>query len=469
MADYGFISNPQNPDSFKTIGSMLNFANQAQQLRTSQQEYQRGGVALEKERSLLQPGIRSGEAAATGAEANAAAAQETAQQERIKTIRAHLANGASQLAGAYGTGATPDAIKKILVDTGTNAGAHPDAIAQSVAGIPSDPALIDKFIVGKMKSAMDMSSQLDKTFPASTMVQTGGATQPVAGGNPALTGVQPGTVQGAAVPNAVAPGALETVETGPDNNKYIVQRSPQGTILNTRPLAGAGQGAPQSGGPPAAMPSYTPEDQATRPILEAERNVARNALGAAPIAHTTNRGILDEIDHVAATGTAGPAFQKFLSIAGVGFGTPEEKASAYDLIGKYMERNALEAAKAMGPGTNAGLEAAIKANGSVAYNPTAIKRITKLNDAIVSGSEAYQPGLEKAIAANPQRGVLVKREFDQAWAQNFDPRVMQIANAAKTGDKAEIETIKKTLGKGGMAELVQKARNIEALSTQGHM
>ena len=462
MPDYDFISKPQTPDSFKTIGSMLNFANQAQQLRTSQQEYQRGGVALEKEKALLQPQIEQGKA-------QSQTAQESAQQEHIKTIRAHLANGASQLANLYGTGATPDAVKKVLTDTGTNAGAHPDAIAQSVAGIPSDPAMIDKFIVEKMKSAMDMSSQLDKTFPASTMVQTGGATQPVAGGNPALTGVKPGTVQGASVPNAVTPGALETVEAGPDGNKYIVQRSPQGTILNTRPLAGAGQGAPQPSGPPAAMPFISPEDQATRPILEGERNVARNILGSAPIAHTTNRGILDEIENVAATGTAGPTIQKLQSVMGLAFGTKEEKASSYDLIGKYMERNALEAAKAMGPGTNAGLEAAIKANGSVAYNPTAIKRITKLNDAIVSGSEAYQPGLEKAIAANPQRGVLVKREFDQAWAQNFDPRIMQIANAAKSGDKAEIETIKKTLGKGGMAELVQKARNIEALSTQGRM
>jgi hypothetical protein len=126
----------------------------------------------------------------------------------------------------------------------------------------------------------------------------------------------------------------------------------------------------------------------------------------------------------------------------------------------------------MGPQTNAGLEAQIVANGSVHYNPTAIKKITKLNDAIVSGNEAYQPGLEKAINADPSRGVLVKREYDQAWAQNFDPRIMMIYNATKSGDKQEVNSIITQMGGKSspqVKELMKKAQNLHNLSQNGHL
>ena len=157
-----------------------------------------------------------------------------------------------------------------------------------------------------------------------------------------------------------------------------------------------------------------------------------------------------------------------MSTLGAKFGTPEEKASAYDLVGKYLERNALQAAQAMGPHTNAGLESSIRANGSVGYNPTAIKKLTKLNDALVSGAEAYQPGLEKAIQSSPNQ-IFEKRKFDQQWAQNFDPRVMQLYNAKIAGDRKEIEDITKNLSDKDKAELARKAQAIERLSAQGHL
>lgn len=269
------------------------------------------------------------------------------------------------------------------------------------------------------------------------------------------------------IANTVAPSGQEVVETDALGNKYVVTRAPSGAIVNTRPMPGSGQGEK-----PKSFASFGPGDREAIPVLQKERDEARTVLLAAPVAHATNRGVLQEIDHVSATGVTGPAFQKLNSALGGGldFSTPEKKASSYDLVGKYLERNALNAAASMGPQTNAYLEAQIKANGSLGYNPTAIKKITKLNDAIVSGSEAYQPGLEKAIAADPNKGVLAKREYDQAWAQNFDPLVMQLHNAQKDGDKSEIADIIKSLGGKDSArskELVRKARNIEKLSTTG--
>ena len=71
MADYSFIAQPKVPDAFQTLGSMVNTAQGMQAL-------QRGGVALEKERALLQPGIEQGRA-------QSQTAVQQARQAEIKT------------------------------------------------------------------------------------------------------------------------------------------------------------------------------------------------------------------------------------------------------------------------------------------------------------------------------------------------------------------------------------------------
>ncbi len=147
----------------------------------------------------------------------------------------------------------------------------------------------------------------------------------------------------------------------------------------------------------------------------------------------------------------------------------EQGASDYDILGKMLERSALTASQGMGPQTNAGLEAQIKANGSTAYNPTSLRTIANLNDALVTGSEKYQAGLEKAIASSPN-SVFAKRQFDQQWAANADPMALRLVNAAKNHDTAEINDIFRSVGgprsQGGNA-LRQKLMNLKALSEQG--
>jgi hypothetical protein len=124
----------------------------------------------------------------------------------------------------------------------------------------------------------------------------------------------------------------------------------------------------------------------------------------------------------------------------------------------------------MGPHTNSGLETVKASQGSTSYNPTAIKKITKLVDANVTGTEAYQPGLEKAVANAGNRGVLAIPAYQQAWAQNYDPRIPMMANAKKAGDQAEYNEIIKSLGGKNSAtyrELRQKALNLDRLSQTG--
>lgn len=470
MPDQNIALGVQVPDAMKSISGMLNFAGQAQQLRSAQQEYERGGIALEKEKATLPAAIAKfqaeSEAARTGAD-KASLELQTRNADLARNTVAALRSNPAFLAGDEAAQThILDSTEQYLNSQGlpTKKGG---AVDQTRALIKArvGPQALDQHLLTYIQQGQSPEAKAGVVNAPLTPVSNGSATtfqqlQPGA----------PGAVQqGQQIQNTLPPGSVESIEVGPDKNQYVVTKSPQGTILSTRPLAGGPAGGTGGG---AGMPKFSPGDAEAIAPMEGERIQARNSLSAAPIAHETNRGILREIDNVAATGQLGPVFQKFLSAAGAGFGTPEEKASAYDLIGKYMERNALEAAKAMGPGTNAGLEAAIKANGSVAYNPSAIKKITKLNDAIVSGAEAYQPGLEKAIAANPQRGVLAKREFDQAWAQNFDPRIAMLANAKKDGDRAEYESIVKSLGGTNSAafkELAKKAANMDALTSQGRL
>lgn len=311
------------------------------------------------------------------------------------------------------------------------------------------------------QAAMTPTEQVNAQTPSGVMVtnqsQTGLMnTKPTAG----PIGIVPQTI----VNNQIPLGERQNVSINP------VTGSPMTTVKDA---FGNVQGVSQTP-TGAGIPQLQPGDKEAIPGLSAERESARTQLNSAPLLHETNRGILSEIDKVSATGAAGPALQRLNSVLGgvLDFSDKEKAASSYDLVGKYLERNALQAAASMGPQTNAGLEAQIKANGSLTYNPTAIKQITKLNDAIVSGTEAYQPGLEKAIAANPQQGVLVKRQFDQQWAQNFDPRIMMIYNASKSGDKAEVNRIINQMGgKNSVAvgELMKKAQNLHILSQNGHL
>lgn len=494
MADTNIALGVQVPDAMKNISGMLNFANQAQNLQRGNVALQQGNVALEKERIIL--GERKGiqdlfknPEAFNGPDGQPDYNKLITEGMKIapttfptmvpQIIQAHRASidakaalntlnnqqrdSVGQFIGSLGNDDPETARKKLdgLVASNPQLKTAVDfAWNYTLAPNANDPAKWKDAVMRIVQSVIPPASQVSTATPS--YVSTGGSLQQT---NPmaAATGAP------ASLPVTLPPGSLETTETGPDKQQYIVTRSPQGTILGTRSLAGGPQGGTGAAG---GMPKFNPGDAEAVPILESERNSARQMLSSAPIAHETNRGILSEIDKVAATGSAGPAFQRLLSTLGVAFNTPEEKASAYDVVGKYLERNAIEAAKAMGPNTNAGLEASIKANGSVAYNPTAIKKITKLNDAIVSGAEMYSPGLEKAIAANPQRGVLAKREFDQLWAQNFDPRITMINNAVKAGDQKEVEDILKQVGgrgSKGAQELIQKARNLDKLSAEGRL
>lgn len=297
-----------------------------------------------------------------------------------------------------------------------------------------------------------------------SFVNNGAATVPVS--NTGDYGNAPGTQTGTGVANQIGPDQRESLIPNPVTGGWSVQqKNPNGQIngLTNPPSQGVYQ--------------MSPGDKEQLPALNDERNAARAAYNAAPLQHTNNKIVLDNVDSLLATGNTGNAWRNITSAFGLNPGSADkdgkfDPATAYDLVGKGLERSALQAAQSMGPQTNAGLSAQVAANGSTSYTPAAIKEIVKLNDAITTGAQSYQPGLERAISANSAKGVLAKKDFDAAWGANFDPQIFQMYNAIKANDTGEQAAIIKKLGgtdSPAYKKFMQKAANLQSLSNTGSL
>lgn len=309
----------------------------------------------------------------------------------------------------------------------------------------------------------------DTTSPAEQTTQMQGATGMVNNGAQTVPysangeyGQAPGTVTGTpGIPNQIGPEGRQVVGTnGLTGGPTITSRDANGNVTGITNAPTQGVYVPQPG------------DREALPGLSAERDAARQQFSSAGTQHENNRIVLANVDNVAATGPSGQAMRNIASAMGLNIGPGVDAATAYDMVGKGLERSALTAAQSMGPQTNAGLAAQVAANGSTHYTPQAIKEITKLNDAMTSGVQSYQPGLERAISANPSAGVFAKRQFDQQWGANFDPTIFRYYNAIKGGDSTEQQAIVKQLGgtnSTAYKAMIQKAKNLQQLSNTGSL
>jgi hypothetical protein len=340
-----------------------------------------------------------------------------------------------------------------------NPGAAP-LLMTALKHAPSDPNGLKQWLITSRNSVLAPSSQT-----TNTMTVNDGANTHMIQTNP----YQPGVAQevGKPIANQVGPMQREEVQTDALGKKYIVQRGPDGTVLNTRAVPGSYDAVGGSQGPGPVNP--TPGSGGAIEDAQKEITAARAAANNAPIMHDLNRSIISLADKGLSTGQLGGLTQKLASATGYTLGN--ESATDYNTLGKLLERSALQAAQGMGPHTNAGLEAQVRANGSLDYTPQAIRKIAVLNDALTSGAEHYRSGLEQALQASGQNPA-VKRVFDQQWAQNFDPRIMRLENAAASGDQKEVADVMKELGGTGSKaarDLQMKARNLQILISKGHL
>ncbi|MCP3709723.1 hypothetical protein M3I54_22530 [Paraburkholderia sp. CNPSo 3274] len=346
-------------------------------------------------------------------------------------------------------------LKRTLSGPGSG---YVDQVIQGIQTNAQSPQGLQTALGQFARDTTPATAQTQQLQGATQMLNNGAQTVPVASNGE--YGQAPGTLTGTpGIPNQIGPGERQQVGTNAlTGGMTVTNRDANGNITGVTNAPTQGIYVPQPG------------DAQALPVLQGERDAARQQFAGAGLQHENNRIVLDNIDNVDATGPSGQAFRNIASAFGFNAGDAKDSATAYDMVGKGLERSALQAAQTMGPSTNAGLEAQIKANGSLAYTPQAIKQITRLNDAITSGTQAYQPGLERAIAANPSAGVFAKRQFDQQWGASFDPRIFEMYNAAKGGDTATVSSIVNSLGGKNSAQfkaLMNKAANLNQLSNGG--
>lgn len=281
-----------------------------------------------------------------------------------------------------------------------------------------------------------------------------------------------------AIANQIPPGERQTIQTDQLHNPYVVIRDANGNITGTSGVPGAY--TPGSPPPAPVAPGAKPAPR-TGPIVLApgqpqqiaaqsdELTAAHAAANNAPVMHDINRTIIAEIDKGTKSGMWGQAAKKLSDLTGGA--VAGDAATDNNVLGKMLERQALVAAQSMGPHTNAGLEAAVRANGSLEYTPAALKKIATLNDALTTGAEFYRAGVTAAIDA-AGGDVTAKRTFDKVWADNFDVRLMRLHNAMDQGDNAEVQAIIKEAGgpgSKGANTLMMKNKAIQTLTKQGRL
>lgn len=439
---------------------------------------------LEKSRATFDADVAQRQADSQTAQAGAQVATANvnpliAQQAAQTSTAQSAATGAKNRITADQAGIAFRQAGSLVSDPSVVAGKDPDAVAQAVLGAKQraidegldpfkaevmfgklitqahdNPGTFRQVLTNTIAGGNSPQVQQGAAFPAPTPVATSTGTQFVSSGNPALTGAPAGV-----------PGAAPALT--PPN---VITQDTSGGSTAVNPATGV---VKPFAAPPTAQPVTFPrgETRDTQAQLQGERTQAQQISNSAGTLHDINRSIVQEVDKGITTGTLGQLKQKLASATGFNLGG--ETGTDYNVLGKMLERSALVAAQGMGPHTNAGLEAQVRANGSTDYTPAAIRKIAVLNDALVTGSTLYQAGLENAIQSSGN-GVFAKRQFDRDWATAMNPsegvngvQALRFKNAVDNNDvrgRAEVLAEVGGLGSKGAAALIGKLSQLRKLS-----
>lgn len=339
--------------------------------------------------------------------AGTAAAQMNSAQ--LANLRDHTANMVQQLE----TLRTDPQIsrKKVIqsvVDSATTVGAPTAAIAQALQGLPDtdDPQALQAFVTKGLVRAQQVSAHLNSVAPAPAFLNNGQQIQPVASGNPALTGVPAGAPQGVATQMQVPPTAT-TMQGG------------QPAYVGPRP------GQQPGGAPIAAGPALGQAEAAVAPVQTnaAHYNGVVQEAGAAP----TRIGVLQNIKGLARAAVTGDADAKRTLVskfAGyVGWATGDEKQTATDVMAKEA---ALLASKGGNTDLSRLLNEAATPNGHMTE-----AAIRETADQLI-GQEKLKQAAHKFFTGVPLNSPDYAAKLQQ-WNQVADPRVFEYAS--KTPDE----------------------------------
>lgn len=461
----------QTPNPLNTMGNMLNLANQAQQYQLGQQSLQTNQMVLNERKNVSQvlsnPEKYAGSdgepdynrlisdvmkaAPTTGAQyvGNVIASHQAATQAKsaLNTLSQQQREAVGQFVMSLGNDDPETAKRKLDAYVSTNPQMKPYADFtwnHLLAPTADNPQAFKQnaFKAATMKAAqgtMSPSTQLGAVTP--NYVNTGGALQQI---NPmAAAAGAPSQVQ-----NTLP---ATTVEINPVTGQpnYIGSRAGGGGI-------GTGQVGPVSAGMPVGAASNIEN-------LQKEVTAVRQAGDQVPVQRNTNQQIL-RLSRDTRTGPGSQYWGQAMAALGVPAGTN------YQELGKYLEKNAIQAMQTMGGApSDARLSAAVAANGSTQFNPGALQAVTKFNDATVSALDKYRQGIDKTVGVEGTQDFSKAAKFKSEWAKNLDIDVFRVENAIRDGDSMELKRIQQELGPKRMKELADKRKNLESLATTGKL
>ncbi|MDE3023493.1 MAG: hypothetical protein KGI54_16865 [Pseudomonadota bacterium] len=313
-----------------------------------------------------------------------------------------------------------------------------------------NPQALKQSLLNVGLAAMPTNTQIGAITPA--MVNTGGSLQNI---NPASNA--------SSIPLTVAPSQMQTLAFDAKNNPIVTTKNPQGEITNV-------SGAPVNGQPPVA-PQVIPQGEtpATFLALENLRNESNTAAAAVPQIHFNNQQILSilqgnkgDLEHI-----TGPLAAPLAKLEASLPGSPEF-ADSFNRISHFLALQNQANEKAMGVSTDLGRSVLAIATGSTAQSPASLETAVKVNDATATGLMFFNQGIEAAA----QKGIPNIRTFRNQWTENYSPTAMMLYNAAKNGDKKEInQIITQEGGKDSarMKNILERVTNLEKLTQQGHL
>lgn len=492
----------QTPDSFRTIGNVLNMAQGAQALQSGKQQIQLQGIDLQKaqqanqERLNLQQFMSNPDnfqtngridldkinstipkiAPYTGAQAidtltKLGNAQTNAEQAKLNftSTERNIVGGMYGILGRAGVDdpkvvdAEMDRLKTQYPDNKT-LHQYIDGAKVGLNMLPAGQGTLNKTLVTQSQSLLSPEAQQSALAPTAGLQSTGGQInetimQPAVGGNaPSVS------MTGRSAPLTLGPDSRESVVTDPNTgNVNVVTKDAAGNIISSRPAPGSSA----AGTGPAPFTRFVPGQKEDIAHAQQETVGIRQAGDQVPQARNINSTIL-KLSKEAASGPGTQRWQNALgAVSSLWGGTAQ--VNNYQELGKFLEKNALQNMQAMGgPPSDARLAAAAAANGSTQFNAGALQAVTKFNDATVSALDKYRQGVDKAVGlANSDYTKLPA--FKAAWAKNMDVDVFRVENAIRDGDTGELQKIKQELGPDRMRQLAQKRKNLEALSSTGKL
>lgn len=479
----------QTPNAMTTLGNMLNVGNMAQGLQRGRIEMQRAGTELQQQRMDLEErqNLR-----ALGANINqfktpdggfdfdglAAAATRAAPKlglDWAKGVSGTIIEGnhAKQAINAtdeqtrkqaggilLGIADSPPEVQTSVINAAVNQ--YPQLtsafrfLTNRVLPKATTPEARNAAIISAAKMVMSPEEQKSLGTPSGPVMSTG-TMQGMVNTQPFLPR---GPVQGTVFPaNLVAPGAQEQQTTDALGRPVIQKKTPEGNITY----------APPPGSTYKPLMTFPPgETRETAAPLFALRDQAQRVAAAAPQAHFENAQIL-RLAPQAFTGQGASKLAELLNSVGaqklIG---PVTASNATAQMQHWLALRTVESAQAAGANTDQARQMAANAVLPGASPEEAIKAITKVNDAYVTGGELFNKGAVAAINhPKNESDIFALRKFQNDWSANFDPNVMRFLNAQ--GDKNEWNALAKELGPAKLKALAQKYRNIMSLVNTGRL